>query len=198
MIILADLDSLQAGQKLELAAGDILRVTVAFNAAVPQATTTELWVSLVIEPARDYTVKTTVSLQQSASPLPYSVDVDMPISTTVGLANTTYDLWAELPSFSDAQVKISGAISITGMPAGMLEGIGSMIALMMVMMMMSMMMENMRDIYEPVGTPPRPKPVTEAVVKGAKTAAKYTGKVVKEVVKYYGREGGYYNESGEY
>lgn len=113
MIIETTLQALQAGQDLELAYGDTLRVTVTFNAIAPTAVTTEVWVSLVIEPGRDYTIKRSVALNKSITPLPYSVVVDMPISDTVGLKNYTYDLWAELPSYNKV-VKISGAVTITG------------------------------------------------------------------------------------
>lgn len=190
MIVETSLVALQAGQQLELAAGDTLRVTVSFDAAMSSDTTTELWVSLLIEPGRDYTIKTPVPLKKSATPLPYSIVVDMPITTTCGLDNLTYDLWAELPSY-DEVVKVQDAASITGMPASFKEtlgNIGDMISLMIVMMMMSMMMEQTRGLYEPAGTPSRPKPVTEAAVKGAKKAAEYGGKAVKRVIEYY-REG---------
>lgn len=167
MIIETSLAALQAGQTVELSPGDILRVTVTFNAAMPSDATTELWISLVIPPARDYTVKKLVALSKSVTPLPYSVVVDMPITTTVGLGNRAYDLWAELPSYPGAQVKILGAITITGMPS-VLGGIGDMIIMMVVMMMLMLVMEQTREIYEPPGTPPRPKPITEAAVKAAK------------------------------
>lgn len=118
--------TLQAGEQVEVSIGDTLRVWVDFVYTLPEPTDVVLWMSLVISPGRDYTVKQTEFLEASATPKEWSGFIDVPIEASgmFGvLKNYTYDLWFEIPTYTNEVAKAEKAVVITGAIPSLFEAI---------------------------------------------------------------------------
>lgn len=149
MLKAVSFSALQTGQQVEVSPGDTLRVWVSFSYTLPKPTTVELWVSLVIPPGRDYTVKQkTETLEASTTPKEWTGFVDMPIEASgmFGiLKNYTYDLWFEIPEYTGEVAIAEGAVVITGVLPGMLEMVGPLLVLGLMMGMISMVTPMMKE-----------------------------------------------------
>lgn len=148
MIKTASISALQTGKQVEVGPGDILEVSVSFDYIVSQPTTTEFWVSLIILPGRDYTVKRMIELEEAVGTKKWSGVIEMPITASLGLKNYTYSLYAEIIgykagiAYTVAVDKAESAIIITGMGGG---GGLDIMSMMIMVMMMSIMMPMMEE-----------------------------------------------------
>ncbi len=144
MIKTVSLASLQDGKQVEVSPGDTLEVLVSFNYLTSVPVTAELWLSLVIPPGRDYTVKQPEQLGVSDGVAVWSGSILMPIeaSGVFGfLKNYTYDLYFEIPHATSEVAIALDAVVVTGVAAGIVEMIPALIMVMMMSMMMSVMGE---------------------------------------------------------
>lgn len=161
--------------------GDTLEVDVSFKYSSPDAVQKQLMAGLGIFPSVDYKLYFDVDLPEGTDLIKEDT-LQIPITSSAGLRNDTYDIWVGI---KDLSVRENDAVIVSGMPESTLGNIGEMILMVVVVMVMSMMMEAMSGFGEPAGAPARPKPVTEAVVKGAKAI----GSGVKRVTRYFGERG---------
>lgn len=145
MLKSTSLSALQLGTQVEVSPGDTLEVEVSFDYRLTEPTQVELWLSLVIPPGRDYTIKYQVYLPGTGGALEtWTGTIEIPITSNVGLKNLTYDLWAEIRG-TNLVVKIDAAIVVSGITTGGIGGILDIIPMMVIMMMMSVMMPMMED-----------------------------------------------------
>ena len=144
MIKTVSLASLQAGEQIGVSPGDTLEVLVSFNYLTTVPVAAELWLSLVIPPGRDYTVKQVEQLGVASDVTEWSGSIRMPIEASgiFGfLKNYTYDLYFEIP-YATSEVAIAqDAVVVTGVVAGIVEMIPNLILVMMMSVMMSVMGE---------------------------------------------------------
>jgi len=145
MIKTVSLASLQDGGQVEVVIGDVLEVVVSFNYHAMTPITAELWLSLVIPPGRDYTVKQQEQLEATEEIKEWSGTIVMPIeeSGMFGfLRNYTYDLYFEIPYATSEVVIVRNAVVVTGALVNILELVPALILVMMMSVMMSVMGES--------------------------------------------------------
>lgn len=147
-----------------LALGDTLHVEATVNYTATEDFTKEIWVSLVVEPFRDETFKYNISLPQVGAPTNVVLTFDIPIQEN-SLKNQTYDLWVEFDG--GLQDKASSAVTLSGMPEGILGGIGNIAELIGMMVMVMIMTMIMGFMQEPGTFVEKAAVVTEKVGKAA-------------------------------
>ena len=134
--------SLQAGQPLQIQAGQSLRVFYAFNYKVAEQTAVPiraalykktLGVPLVVEEAR---TETTLTLDMSVAWQSYQGQIDIAIGSGVGAG--VYGLGVECPGFEGAGDYIDDCIEVTA-AAGITSWIGPLIMIAMLGMLAPMM-----------------------------------------------------------
>ena len=132
MIVNTSLSALAAGEQVELAPGDVLRVSCSFKYVVAQAITVVLWASLGLGIGRDIESFEEISLEATLTPKTWTGDIDILIPS--GKTAGTYWLRAEIEGYPETQTTISDAVTISGVPSvfemvGPLLGLGLMVGI---------------------------------------------------------------------
>ena len=142
MIVNTSLNALAAGEQIELAPGDVLRVSCSFKYVVAQAVTVTLWASLGLGIGRDIESFEEISLEAALTPKTWAGDIDISIPT--GKTTGTYWLRAEIKGYPDTQTTIPDAVVISGVPS-VFEMIGPLLVLGLMMGLLAMMTPALKE-----------------------------------------------------
>ena len=142
MLVQTSLAALAAGEQVELAPGDVLRVSCSFKYVVAQATTVVLWASLGLGIGRDIESFKEISLEATLTPKTWTGDIDIEIPS--GKTAGTYWLRAEIEGYPDTQTTIPDAAVIAGVPS-MMEMVGPLLAMGLMAGIVSMMAPMMEE-----------------------------------------------------
>jgi len=142
MLVQTSLSALLAGEQVELAPGDVLRVSCSFKYKVAEAITVVLWASLGLGIGRDIESFEEISLEATLTPKTWEGDIDILIPS--GKTAGTYWLRAEIEGYPDTQTTIPDAAVISGVPS-MMEMVGPLLAMGLMAGMVSMMAPTMEE-----------------------------------------------------
>lgn len=152
MIRALTLTALIANEQVELAPGDILRVTCSFKYTIGAITTVTLWAALGtgLIRSRMETYKS-ISLDAAPTPRTWEGDIDIIIPMT-GEDNKDYWLRVEIQGYED-ETRVQtpdNPILIRGMPeeVGIFDMMGPLLVLGLMMGLMTMMTPMMKEGFE--------------------------------------------------
>jgi len=151
LLIETSLDTLVAGEQVQLTVGDTLRVRVSFSYAAGQATTITLWATPyqykagILDHIEGSRGTAQVSLDAAVTPVTKEATVDMKVIPAAqgGISDGTYGLIVEIPN-TDVSAKIDSCLVISGNPPGLGDILTSLLPMLVMVMMLGMIMPMMQ------------------------------------------------------